>query len=91
MQLTIRTSDEISLKISKIAKNMGLKKTDVTRMALKKFVDDYLDETKDEKPYQKVKHLIGIVESGIKDLGQAHREHMFNKIKNAPPAIFPEP
>ena len=82
MQLTIRTSDEISLKIEQIAKNMGLKKSDVTRMALKKFTDEYLNETKEEKPYLKVKHLIGIAESGKKDLGQAHRKHIINKIKN---------
>ncbi|MBA3035265.1 MAG: hypothetical protein FP814_02105 [Desulfobacterium sp.] len=82
MQLTIRTSDEITLKIEQIAKSMGLKKSDVTRMALKKFTDDYLNETKEDRPYQKVKHLIGIVESGKKDLGQAHREYMINKIKN---------
>lgn len=82
MQLTIRTSDEVDLKIKQIAKNMGLKKSDVARMALKKFTDEYLSETKSERPYEKVKHLIGVAESGKKDLGQAHREHIINKLKN---------
>ena len=82
MQLTIRTSDEIGVKIEQIAKNMGLKKSDITRMALKKFTDEYMNETKDERPFEKVKHLIGIAESGKKDLGLAHREHIINKLKN---------
>ena len=81
MQLTIRTSDEISEKIEKIAKNMGLKKSDVIRLALKKFTDEYLNESKDVKPYEKVKHLIGIVESGKKDLGRSHRDHLIKKMK----------
>ena len=82
MQLTIRTSEEISLKIEQIAKNMGLKKSDITRMALKKFTDEYLNGTQNERSYEKVKHLIGIAESGKKDLGQAHREHIIKKLKS---------
>ena len=37
MQLTIRIPDEQMGRIEYIAKIMGLKKSDVTRMAIKKF------------------------------------------------------
>ena len=47
---------------------MGLKKSDVTRMAIKKFIEEYGDN--EENPYAKIKHLLGIVESGLPDLGQ---------------------
>ena len=81
MQITIRTSDDLMLKIEKIAKEMGLKKSDVTRMALKKFADEHASEKGEQKPYNRVKHLIGVTQSGVMDLGQRHREHLIKKVK----------
>lgn len=79
MQLTIRMPDDQMSRIEHIAKNLGLKKSDVTRMAIKKFIEEYNDST--VKPFAKVKHLLGIVDSGIPDLGQRHRHHLLKKIK----------
>ena len=79
MQLTIRMPEEQMTMIEYIAKKMELKKSDVTRIALKKFIEEYNDST--EKPFTKVKHLLGIVESGIPDLGQRHRDYLVKKIK----------
>jgi predicted DNA-binding protein len=79
MQLTIRMPEEQMIMIEYIAKKMELKKSDVTRIALKKFIEEYTDST--EKPFTKVKHLLGIVESGIPDLGQRHRDYLIKKIK----------
>ncbi len=62
-------------------KKMCLKKSDVTRMAIKKFIDEYSDST--VKPFAKVKHLLGVVESGVPDLGQRHRNHLIKEIKGA--------
>jgi hypothetical protein len=82
MQLTIRIPEEQMRRIELIAKQMGLKKTDVTRMAINRFLEDYTGDTAD-KPYKKVKHLLGIAQSGIPDLGRRHREHLLEKIKGA--------
>jgi len=79
MQLTIRIPDEQMSRIEHIAKTMGLKKSDVTRMAIKKFIEEYNVST--VKPFTKIKHLLGVVESGVPDLGQRHREHLLKKIK----------
>ena len=65
MQLTIRMPDDQMSRIEHIAKKLGLKKSDVTRMAIKKFIEEYNDST--GKPFVKVKHLLGIVESGVKE------------------------
>jgi len=80
MQLTIRMPDDQINKIEHIAKKLGLKKSDVTRMAIKKFIEEYNDST--VKPFAKVKHLLGIVESGVPDLGQRHRHHLLKKINS---------
>ena len=80
MQLTIRMPDDQINRIEHIAKKLGLKKSDVTRMAIKKFIEEYNDST--VKPFAKVKHLLGIVESGVPDLGQRHRDHLLKKINS---------
>ena len=79
MQLTIRIPDEQMSIIEHIAKKMGLKKSDVTRMAITKFIEEYNVST--AKPFNKIKHLLGAVESGVPDLGQRHREYLLKKIK----------
>ncbi len=80
MQLTIRMPDEYLTKINRIAQKMGLKKSDITRLAIKKFLLEYGDDS-EIKPYDRARHLLGVAESGISDLGQSHRRHLLDKIK----------
>lgn len=82
MQLTIRMPDEYRVKIEMLAEEMGLKKSDIARLALKRFIEESMDNEQ-ASPFQKVKHLLGTAESGIKDLGQRHREHIIGKIRKA--------
>ena len=79
MQLTIRLPDDQAAKIEQIAANMGLKKSDITRLAIKNFIDSF--EQKESKPFSKVQSLIGIAESGLPDLGQNHRQYLIDKVK----------
>jgi hypothetical protein len=51
-------------------------------MAIRKFVDENKPEN-GTPVYKKVKHLIGVVESGALDLGLNHRKHLISKIKKA--------
>jgi metal-responsive CopG/Arc/MetJ family transcriptional regulator len=81
-QFTIRMPEEYFSKIEQIAKSSGLKKSDVTRMAIRKFLEEYGSEEEVDL-YSKAKRLIGVVESGISDLGQNHREYLIKKIKSA--------
>ena len=43
MQLTIRMPDEYGEKIKVLAEKMGLKKSDIARLALKQFVEESLN------------------------------------------------
>jgi len=79
-QLTIRMPDEYFAGIEKLATLTGLKKSDITRMAIKKYIEDYTAE-EEIKPYGKAKDLIGVVASGIPDLGKNHRNYLINQIK----------
>ncbi|MFC1857665.1 hypothetical protein ACFL9U_06495 [Thermodesulfobacteriota bacterium] len=82
MQFTVRLPDEYSGKIALLSKKLGLKQSDIARMALKQFVEENLDKNR-SSPFQKLKHLIGSAESGIQDLGQRHREHIIEKLKKS--------
>ena len=81
-QITIRMPEEYFSKIDEIAKSSGLKRSDVTRMAIRKFLEEYSGD-EETNLYRKAKHLVGVVESGIPDLGQNHRDHLIKKIKGA--------
>ena len=80
MQLTVRVPNEYGEKIAVLAEMMGLKKSDIARLAMKQFIDENFNNTR-AIPFQKVKHLLGTAESGIKDLGQRHRYYLSKKIQ----------
>ena len=80
MQLTIRLPDEYFESMEKLAKEMGLKRSDIARLAIREFIANYTD-VKQQPPYQRVKHLLGVAESGVSDLGQNHRNHIIDRIR----------
>jgi len=79
-QLTIRMPDDHFQEIQQIAKASGLKKSDVTRLAIKRFIEDFKAK-KDTDLYAQAKPMIGVVESGISDLGANHRKYLISKIR----------
>jgi metal-responsive CopG/Arc/MetJ family transcriptional regulator len=80
MQMTIRMPDEYTKKLDQLSKRMGLKRSDVIRLALKQFFQE--DDLQDHSsPFQKVSHLLGVAESGIRDLGKRHRDYLITKIR----------
>lgn len=80
MQLTIRVPDEQMRKIEEIAHKLGLKKSDVARLAIKEFIAEH-GGSEDGYPYARARPLLGVAESGVTDLGQNHRQHLLKKIK----------
>jgi len=80
MQLTVRMPDEYTEKLNSLSKKMGLKRSDVVRLALKQFLNENSDDIY-QPPFQKIKSILGLVESGIKDLGQRHRHYLIQKIR----------
>jgi metal-responsive CopG/Arc/MetJ family transcriptional regulator len=79
-QLTVRLPENINKEISTIAKRLQLKRSDIVRIALEKFLGEVRDK-EETKPYDKVRTLIGKLSSGISNLGEAHREYIINKFK----------
>ena len=82
MQLTVRMPDEYQSKLAELTREMGLKRSDIVRMALRQFIEENL-KRKSITPFEKVSNLLGTAESGIKDLGQRHRDYLIEKIRKA--------
>lgn len=78
-QVTVRIPVELDHQLRKMAKQLSLKRSDVIRIALQQFLSDA--DHKETKPYERVKGLIGSIESGIPDLGEKHREHLIRRIR----------
>lgn len=82
MQLTIRIPADYMHRIEELAREMGLKKSDVARLAIKEFIAGHPGPG-DNYPFARARHLLGVAESGIADLGQNHRQYILNKISHS--------
>ena len=80
-QLTIRLPDDLEEDLSALTRKLRLKRSDIVRMALEKFIGEFKRSGK-TKPYDRMASIIGTVSSGIPDLGAAHREYLLKKFKS---------
>ena len=79
-QLTVRLSEDLNKGVATLAKKLHLKRSDIVRMALERFLEGVVRE-EESGPYERVHRLIGSLHSGISDLGEAHREHLLKKFR----------
>ncbi len=84
-QLTVRMSDELAAKLEAAARRLRLRRSEVVRLALERFLQDVLEEVEEEsfRPVERVRDLLGCVESGIPDLGQRHREYLIERLRRS--------
>ncbi len=76
-QLTLRLPVALAEKLERTARSMKRKRSDVVRQALEQF----LDAGESVRPVERVRDLMGSVDTGVSDLGQHHREHMIRRLR----------
>lgn len=76
-QLTLRLSRELAEKLERSARRLKRKRSDVVRQALEQF----LETESAERPIERIRDLLGSVESGIPDLGERHREYLIRRLR----------
>ncbi len=77
-QLTLRLPTELAEQLDRTAKRLQRKRSEVVRMALEQFLAVQVEN----RPIDRVRDLLGSVESGVPDLGQRHREYLVKRIRN---------
>ena len=76
-QITLRLPQSLAAKLDRAAKRQRRKRSDVVRQALEQFLETELEV----RPVERVRDLLGTVESGVSDLGQRHREHLIQRLR----------
>jgi len=78
-QVTVRLPEELKKALDAASEAMNLKASDIVRMALKEFLRSY---GRDSRPADRVRGLIGSLESGIPDLAENHRRYILESLKH---------
>ena len=76
-QLTLRLPAALAEKLERSARRLKRKRSDVVRQALEQF----LEAGPEVRPIDRVRDLLGSVETGVSDLGQRHREHLIRRLR----------
>ncbi|MBI5648894.1 MAG: ribbon-helix-helix protein, CopG family [Chloroflexi bacterium] len=78
-QLSLRLSETLTKQLDAAARRLHRNRSDVVRLALEQFLAVQIET----RPIDRVRDLIGRVESGVPDLGQQHRAYLKKRIRNA--------
>ena len=76
-QLTLRLPGTLAGRLDRSAKRLKRKRSDVVRLALEQF----LDAEPALRPIDRVRDLLGKIESGVPDLGLRHRAHLIRRLR----------
>jgi len=77
-QLTVRLSAELAERLDRAAQRLRRKRSEIVRLALEQFLAVEIEQ----RPIERVRDLLGQVESGIPDLGQRHREYLLRRLQD---------
>ena len=77
-QLTLRLPSDLAGKLESAARRLKRKRSDVVRLALEQFFEG---DVAPARPVERVRDLVGSVQSGIPDLGSRHREHLIARLR----------
>ena len=76
-QLTMRLPVALAEKLERSARRLKRKRSEVVRQALEHF----LDTQPEVRPIERVRDLLGSIESGLPDLGQRHRDYLIRRLR----------
>jgi metal-responsive CopG/Arc/MetJ family transcriptional regulator len=78
-QLTVRLPADLRRALQRASRRLQRKNSDIVRLALQAFLQ--ADERLESKPADRVRGLIGSLDSGVSDLATRHREYILESIK----------
>ena len=79
-QVTVRMPDDLKRALDEASRRMHRKNSEVVRLALRAFLQGTHDST--TRPVDRVRGLLGSLESGVPHLAERHREYVVRSLKN---------
>ena len=79
-QVTVRIPEDLKRALDEAARKMQRKNSEIVRMALRAFL--LRSPGHDTKPADRVRSLVGSLESGMPHLAERHREYVVESLKN---------
>jgi len=79
-QLTVRIPHQLREALDRASRAAGLRNSDIVRRALQSYLA--LPNERDKKPAERVRDLIGCVDSGMPDLADDHRRYIIESLTN---------
>ncbi len=80
-RLTLRLPDELKEELDTLACKLNRSPSELVRVALREFLMSQPGSA--IRPADRVRSLIGSLESGIPDLAERHREYILESLRNA--------
>lgn len=77
-QLSLRLPASLAEKLDHAATKMQRKRSEVVRLALEQFLETEVEV----RPIERVRDLLGKVESGVPDLGARHRDYLKARLRH---------
>jgi metal-responsive CopG/Arc/MetJ family transcriptional regulator len=80
-QITVRLPRELSKALEAAARRTRRRRSDVIRLSLVAYLSP--ESARPGRPIDRVRGLIGSLQSGIPDLAEKHRKYVLESLKNA--------
>lgn len=78
-QLTVRLPEDLSEALERAAHHSGRRTSEIVRAALREYLQ--VAAGRGERPAERVRGLIGVLESGLPDLAERHRAYILESLK----------
>ena len=78
-QLTVRLPEDLSRALKAASRRMQRKNSEIVRLALRQFLGT--PSVPGVRPADRVRNLIGSLESGVPDLAEEHRAHIIESLR----------
>lgn len=78
-QLTVRLPEDLSAALEQAARHSGRRTSEIVRAALREYLQLAADGGR--RPAERVRGLIGSLDSGMEDLAERHRSYILESLK----------
>ena len=79
-QVTVRLPEDLKRALDDASRRMHRKSSDIVRLALRAFLQDTPNPT--SRPSDRVRGLLGSLESNVPQLAERHREYVIESLKH---------